>query len=754
MSLKQVEFTLISAAVVVGMLNGFASSQTIPCQVGETQKLTWEPILSPTVGSGYRVAVALDDSIAAIGCSKSNSGQAGRAFVFEDQSGAWAVTATLNGSDSQSTDLFAHAVDVSGTTIVVGAPNDDHAGGNDAGSAYVFVKSGAAWVQSVKLTASDAQPTDLFGSAIALEGNTLLIGAPGDDDQGSSAGAVYVFEYDGAQWTQQQKLIPPPSSANHKFGFSLAIDGANAVIGTELVLAPGAGLAYVWTHNGTDWANPQTLIPPDGANGDRFGSAVAIDGDWVVVGSPRHEGGANDSGAAYTYKFDGKAWTFHEKLTQPVYPELNEQFGGSAAIEGDTLLIGCPLDRVYYDHTAVVVPGFEAGSAYQYSIQNDQFAFKHQLRAKEKFDSAFEQTTNHLDHLALTAAISNGTILLGSTDDADGDSCSNNWIGSAMIFSSAPPDCDNNGIADTCDPDCNNNLLADQCDFDSGSSEDCNANSIPDECETAPHYVLDDGTLSLIWGAGNCTSFDWLFMNQFTVTPGREYLTHVSIAWSADAPAFWPAKLLVYGDPNNDGNPIDAQLLASLDVANIDEFNIQTLAPFTTYAIPRTYVGNGGDIFFVGVMTQCPHDTFIATSSSGPGTPSQGRSWSITAPLGEGDIKVIANNNPPNAINADWMIRALALDCNGNGAWDQCDIDSGFSQDTNKDGIPDECQPLCSLADATADGVIDVDDLLTVINNWGACDLPPGECNGDLTGDGLVDVDDLLIVITSWGPCV
>jgi hypothetical protein len=96
------------------------------------------------------------------------------------------------------------------------------------------------------------------------------------------------------------------------------------------------------------------------------------------------------------------------------------------------------------------------------------------------------------------------------------------------------------------------------------------------------------------------------------------------------------------------------------------------------------------------------------------------------------------------------------MDCNGNGVWDGCDIDGGFSPDINHDGIPDECQPACGADVAPSgggNGVIDIDDLLVVINFWGATGVP-GSVPGDITRNGVVDIDDLLEIINSWGPCV
>ena len=325
-------------------------------------------------------------------------------------------------------------------------------------------------------------------------------------------------------------------------------------------------------------------------------------------------------------------------------------------------------------------------------------------------------------------------------------------ISAWYAFARHPADCDTNGIPDVCDPDCNKNRIPDSCELALLRSSDCNGDGTPDECQAPIDYsipvVSSSGGLH---GASN-DEFDFIWLTRFTVTTGNEIVTHIAIPWTLGMPDGYPATLLVYSDPNSDGQPHDALLLTTLEVTGFDDFGLQLPLSYTIYPIDPTDVGEAGEHFFIGCYVQCTVGVLpaVALNFGGP----VGQSWRALNTLGQGNIENLAANQSLVAANADYMIRALALDCNGNGAWDQCDIDSGFSQDSNNDGIPYECQPTCALADATGNGVIDVDDLLTVINSWGACDPPPSECNGDVTGNGVVDVDDLLMVVNNWGPCV
>jgi len=137
----------------------------------------------------------------------------------------WTEQQKLMASDAAPLDGFGSSVSLSGDVAVIGAPGDDDdtSSGQNAGSAYVFVRSGTTWTEQQKLLASDAAPGDEFGSSVSLSGDIAVIGAPLDDTaSGQEAGAAYVFVRYGSTWTEQQKLLAPGAAAIDRFGVSVS----------------------------------------------------------------------------------------------------------------------------------------------------------------------------------------------------------------------------------------------------------------------------------------------------------------------------------------------------------------------------------------------------------------------------------------------------------------------------------------------------------------------------------------------------
>src|SRR6266498_3365366 len=208
--------------------------------------------------------------------------------------------AKLTAGDAASGDQFGAAVGISGETAVVGAPVGDTAAGPNAGSAYVFVRSGTSWSQQAMLTASDAAVFDLFGRALAVSGDTAVIGAPSDDtDAGPNAGSAYVFVRSGTSWSQQAKLTASDAAASDTFGDAVGISGDTAVVGAQFGDTI-AGSAYVFVRSGTSWSQQAKLTASDAAAFAFFGAAVAISGDTVVVGALADDTDAgSNAGSAY-----------------------------------------------------------------------------------------------------------------------------------------------------------------------------------------------------------------------------------------------------------------------------------------------------------------------------------------------------------------------------------------------------------------------------------------------------------------------
>jgi hypothetical protein len=197
--------------------------------------------------------------------------------VFTRTGTTWTQQQKLTASDTGAHDVFGCSVSLSGNTALIGAYRDD----SYKGSAYVFTCAGSIWTQQQKLLASDGAAGDYFGNRVSLDGNTALIGAIGDDDNGVNSGSAYVFTRTGTTWTQQQKLTASDGLAGDEFGIYVFLDGNTALIG-----AYGKDHAYVFTKESENQPpNPPTINGParvkTNVKQDYILNAIDPDGDDV-----------------------------------------------------------------------------------------------------------------------------------------------------------------------------------------------------------------------------------------------------------------------------------------------------------------------------------------------------------------------------------------------------------------------------------------------------------------------------------------
>jgi hypothetical protein len=238
-------------------------------------------------------------------------------------------------------DWLGNAVDISGDTAVIGAFGDDN-GGEDSGSAYVFTRTGGEWSQQAKLTASDPAAFDEFSYAVAISGDTALIGAYRDDDGSFDSGSAYVFTRTGGEWSQQAKLTASDPAASDWFGLSVAVSGDTAVIGALWDDDGGeaSGSAYVFTRTGGEWSQQAKLTASDPAVDDAFGRSVVVNGDMAIIGAfGNNNRGLTDNGSAYVFTRSGGTWNQQAKLTASD-AAVGDRFGYSVAMSGDTAVIG------------------------------------------------------------------------------------------------------------------------------------------------------------------------------------------------------------------------------------------------------------------------------------------------------------------------------------------------------------------------------------------------------------------------------
>lgn len=276
-----------------------------------------------------------------------NTGQ-GSAYVFEHNGNAWVQQAKLTADDGFAQDNFGISVGLYGDTVIVGAVNDDVVFANDnQGSAYVFTKVAGVWVQQAKITSSDGTSGDKFGESVAIFGSTVVVGGPGIEFQ---TGAAYVFNRAGVTWTQQVRLRPAALTGNDHFGDSVAIDNDTIVIGApDHDLPPSGGehgAAFCFTRTGGVWSEQARLIAQFGGSNDGFGFSVSISGDLVVAGAWRDDIGENSNqGSAYAFLRTGSAWTELAKFVASDGAAA-DQFGYSIAVAGDLIVVGARDDDV------------------------------------------------------------------------------------------------------------------------------------------------------------------------------------------------------------------------------------------------------------------------------------------------------------------------------------------------------------------------------------------------------------------------
>ena len=268
----------------------------------------------------------------------------------------WSQAANVNQSfkllpgagEGAAADRMGNATTVSGNTAAVGAFLADEGSANDAGSVYVYTRSGANWTEQQQLVAPTPTQSDLFGFAVAISENTLAVGAPLDDESaGADAGAVYVYTRSGVTWTLQQRLIASVVTGNAQFGRSVAIDGDSLVVGAQLDDTSGnnnTGAAYVFQRTAGVWGTPQRLLASDAAGGDFFGASAAISGDRLVIGAERADTNfGTDAGAAYVFARAANGnWAQQSKLL-PVNGNADDNFGISVSISSNTVIVGQPF---------------------------------------------------------------------------------------------------------------------------------------------------------------------------------------------------------------------------------------------------------------------------------------------------------------------------------------------------------------------------------------------------------------------------
>jgi hypothetical protein len=307
---------------------------------------TWSQQAELTASDGYQLdqfgsaGIAVNSATVVVGVPNHNQHQ-GATYVFVQNGSTWSQQAELLGSDSDIGDEFGYSVAMSGTTLLVGAP--DKVVGARVGVGYVFVQNENTWSQQAELIPPDNGGA--MGSSVALSGNTALLGAPQRTiDSGLyRPGGVYVFVQNNGMWSYVTGILSSDWTNGDQFGYSVALSGNTTVIGAP---RQGNGTAYVFVGSGSQWSQQAELTASDEAAEDGFGSQVGISGSTLVVGAPGHTVGSNPGqGAAYVFVQSGSTWSQQAELTASDGAP-DDELGQSVSVSGSTVLAGAPLHTV------------------------------------------------------------------------------------------------------------------------------------------------------------------------------------------------------------------------------------------------------------------------------------------------------------------------------------------------------------------------------------------------------------------------
>lgn len=332
--------------IVVGAPFGYGSASVYKFDGQEwiSEVKLVDPLHEYSVSFGWAVAVQGTTIVVGIpGRDVSSLSAAGAAYLFEFDGQQWNQTQELLPSDSRADGVFGCSAAFGDGFVVIGAMGDDEHG-TRAGAAYIFRDTGHGWVQEAKLVPQDIEPEDGVGMSVDASGDTVIVSAERDDDQGTDSGAAYIFRYDGQHWNEEAKLLPSDGQAEARFGWSVSILNSVAVAGAiwDDERAGGAGCAYVFRQTANGWDQEAKLLAVDGQAGEYLGWSVALtEPDTVLVGAKWGHTNGELTGSAYAYHYDGRQWTQGVRLSPP-NPAGLMGFGSALTGQGGIGVAGQP----------------------------------------------------------------------------------------------------------------------------------------------------------------------------------------------------------------------------------------------------------------------------------------------------------------------------------------------------------------------------------------------------------------------------
>jgi len=290
--------------------------------------------------------VALKNDVAMLGVMRRDDKgkDSGAVVSFKRESSIWQQNQIFTAPDAKPGDAFGQSIALTENHLIIGAPRND-AFAADSGAAYIYKREKDTWRYQTKITASDGAAGDLFGISVAVDGNTILVGADLHDEKAENAGAVYVYALDDKQWKQQAKLMASDAGKTDIFGVRVALSENTALISARRddtkELGIDAGSVYIFVRDGSTWKQQVKLTSPDGQADDRFGRAVSLSGATAIISAMNHDANGKDTGALYVYKNNSGSWRYTSKfVAKSSMPD--DKFGWNIGLSNGVAVIAAP----------------------------------------------------------------------------------------------------------------------------------------------------------------------------------------------------------------------------------------------------------------------------------------------------------------------------------------------------------------------------------------------------------------------------
>ena len=701
----------------------------------------------------FGFSVAADGDVMVVGARNAGcpgSSGPGRVLVYRYDGSEWVLEASLESPDPDLDADFGTAVAIEGETIVVG---DESYGpfGDPIGAAYIFQFDGQDWLNRAKLLASDGAERDDFGQSVAVHDDIVVVGADRDDDLGDMSGSAYVFRRERRGWVEEAKLLQPNGQALMHFGYTASIVGDRILIGGGDAPPPDETGPCVFRFDGESWILESILLPPQHLLYDGFGTQTCMEGEVAVVGARLDDEAGPNAGAAYIFRREGSDWTLEAKLMAGDAGE-DDWFATDVAIAGDVVIVGADHDN---DN------GDDSGSAYVFAWDGAEWSHHSKLLPSDGVADA---------HFGWSVALHGDRAIVGAyCDDDHGDNS-----GSAYVFSASEPDedCNNNGVPDYIDiangtsQDCNENAVPDECDIMFGTSEDCNENGIPDECDIADLTSWDcnqngipdecdiasgysedvngDGIPDECWFPGEGGVIPLMQTRTLWVHCRQEYPEYCEYEEEDQAPDFSPYANALEVDCGISS----AGASQESTVARTDVRATGSAAADGIYGGGHSADGESESIY--DLTFSAPYTVSVLLS----GEISVTRLWEDPVPM---IARVTLIDSEQQELFREELVYeeySASLEFHEAIGLEQ-DMEYILRAEAWTDangsitaGLAEYDLELRALGDVDGDWDVDTGDLLALLGAWG----PQEDHPADFDGDGDVDTADLLALLGNWGP--